>query len=367
MNDTQISDNKDSNQRLLQLGWSPYFQAQLDSSPSADGTPARVVGVGKNLFRVRDGQKERLASLAGRLRYASGGSYPVTGDWVLLTDSVICRVLERKNSLSRGASGAHQKAEALPQKEQLLAANLDNVFIVSGLDRDFNLRRIERYLTLVYNCGLRPVIILTKADLHQEPEFCANEVENIACGVPIHLVSAADDEGLTGLGQYLGCGQTTTLIGSSGAGKSTLVNRLCGEPVQLTAAVSEQVGKGRHTTTSRDLFMVPQGGMIIDNPGIREIAFWDGESGLSAAFPDIERLAVHCRFRDCSHLHEPGCHVREAVARGELAAERLANYEKMKREQDYLAQRQNKSADRVEKERWKDVAQKIKAIKKSWK
>ena len=364
MNDKHNSNNKDSNQPLVQLGWSPYFQSQLDLSASDNLIPARVVGVRKNLFRVRTGQGEWLANLAGRLRYDSGGSYPVTGDWVLLTDSVICQILERKNSLSRGASGAHHKADALPQKEQILAANLDTVFIVSGLDRDFNLRRIERYLTLVYNCGLRPVIILTKADLHSEPDHFVDEVEEIACGVPIHLVSAADDGGLTGLARYLSCGQTTTMVGSSGAGKSTLVNRLCGEPIQLTAAVSAQIGKGRHTTTNRDLFVVPQGGMIIDNPGIREIAFWDGESGLAATFPEIERLALQCRFRDCSHLHEPGCQVREAVVRGELAAERLANYEKMKREQDYLAQRQNKSADRVEKERWKDVAQRIKVMKR---
>jgi ribosome biogenesis GTPase len=201
------------------------------------------------------------------------GMYPVTGDWVLMTDAVISRVLARKNALSRGASGTRNKQDAQPQKEQVIAANLDTVFIVCGLDRDFNLRRIERYLTLVYNCGLNPVIILTKADLHQDPERFVGEVEAVAFGVPIHLVSASDDTGLSSLEPYLSPGRTTTMVGSSGAGKSTLVNRLYGENVQLTGSISAHVGKGRHTTTSRDLIMMPQGGMVIDNPGIREIAF----------------------------------------------------------------------------------------------
>ena len=355
--------NKYSNfNDLSQLGWTPHFQDQLAHLDNGDAVPARVVGVRKNSFLASNGKSEWLATLSGKLKHDPGGMHPVTGDWVLMTDTVISRVLVRKNVLSRGASGTHHKQDARPQKEQVIAANLDSVFIVSGLDRDFNLRRIERYLTLVYNCGLDPVIILTKADLHGDPEHFVNEVESVAFGVPIHLISAADDACLAALAPYLGSGRTATLVGSSGAGKSTLVNRLCGKDVQLTGSISIHLGKGRHTTTSRDLITMPQGGMVIDNPGIREIAFWQDDSGIETAFPEIETLGRGCRFADCSHTHEPGCRVLEAAAAGEFSLQRLENYRKMKRELEYLSDRQHKSADRLEKERWKSVALKIKAI-----
>ncbi|WP_319522254.1 ribosome small subunit-dependent GTPase A [uncultured Desulfosarcina sp.] len=326
-------------------------------------TPARVVGVRKNSFYTSNGQKEWLATVAGKLQQANR-RYPVVGDWVLVTDTVIHEVLARKNALTRGASGGRGKLEVMPMRQQVIAANLDTVFIVCGLDRDYNLRRIERYLTLVYNCDLAPAIILTKADLHQDPRTFAQEVEAIAFGVPVHLVSARDATGLAQLESYLAPGRTITMIGSSGAGKSTLLNRLYGKSIQATKATSEKVGKGTHTTTSRDLIVMPKGGMIIDNPGIREIAFWDADKGVESAFPEIERLAYGCRFSDCSHAHEPGCRVLQAVANGEIAQERLDSYHKMNRELNYLAERQHKSADRVEKERWKEVALKVKALKK---
>ena len=360
----QNTNINDSIHHLLRMGWTSHFQTQLEHFSNGGSIPARVVGVRKNSFRTSNSKSEWLATLAGRLKHDAGGMYPVTGDWVLMTDTVISRVLVRKNALSRGASGSHNKQDAQPQKEQVIAANLDTVFIVSGLDRDFNLRRIERYLTLVYNCSLNPVIILTKADLHQDPEHFVSEVEAVAFGVPIHLVSAADDAGLTSLEPYLSPGRTTTMVGSSGAGKSTLVNRLYGKTVQLNGSISTHVGKGKHTTTSRDLIMMPQGGMVIDNPGIREIAFWEVDKGIEAAFPEIETLSRGCRFTNCSHTHEPGCRVLGAVDKGEISMDRLENYLKMKRELEYLNHRQQKSADRVEKERWKEIALKIKAMKK---
>ena len=349
---------------LLGLGWTSHFQAQLELVSNHEFTPARVIGVSKDSFRTSDGKRDCLATLAGRLRHNAGSMFPVTGDWILMADTVISRVLVRKNALSRGASGARNKQDERSQKEQVIAANLDTIFIVCGLDRDFNLRRIERYLTLIYNCNLNPVIILTKADLHPDPESCVAEVEAVAMGVPVHLVSAMDEACLAPLEPYLSPGRTTAMVGSSGVGKSTLVNRLYGENVQLTRSTSIHVGKGRHTTTTRDLIMMPQGGMVIDNPGIREIAFWELDGGIQAAFPEIEKFALGCRFADCSHTHEPGCRVLEAVAAGELPRNRMENYLKMKREQEYLSKRRNKSADRVEKERWKEVALKVKAIKK---
>jgi ribosome biogenesis GTPase len=356
--------NTNNNQHLLKMGWSSYFQEQLKRFCNNQFIPARVIGVRKNSFRISNGKEEWLATAAGRLKYCSDCIYPVTGDWVLVTDTVISEVLARNNALSRGAAGTHGKQNKQPHKEQVIAANLDTVFIVCGLDRDFNLRRIERYLTLIYNCGLNPVIILTKADLHQTPERFVTEVERVAFGVPMHLVSALDGKGLKHLERYLSPAQTTTMVGSSGAGKSTLVNRLCGATVQATGSISSSVGKGKHTTTSRDLIIMPQGGMVIDNPGIREITFWGDEDGVSTAFPDIENLSGKCRFSDCSHSHEPGCRVLQAVAIGEILQDRLESYHKMKRELTYLSDRQHKSADRLEKERWKEVAMKVKAMKK---
>jgi ribosome biogenesis GTPase len=361
---TSDKENINNTQHLRPLGWTSHFQTHRQGQDNDELLPARVIGVRKNTLRVSNGKKEWLASVAGRLKHQSNGVYPVTGDWVLTTDTVILKVLGRKNALSRGASGTRGKQDAQPRQEQVIAANLDTVFVVCGLDRDYNLRRIERYLTLIYNCGLKPVIILTKADLHPNPDQCVAEVEMVAFGVPVHLISALDNAGLSSLEHYLSPGQTTTMVGSSGAGKSTLVNRLCGRTVQATGSISAHIGKGKHTTTTRDLIMMPQGGMVIDNPGIREIAFWSDDSGIDTAFPEIENYSRQCRFANCSHVHEPGCRVLLAVADGEMLPDRLESYQKMKRELAYLSKRRHKSADRVEKEQWRDVALKIKAMKK---
>jgi ribosome biogenesis GTPase len=354
----------DTNRHLTQLGWTSHFQIQLQNDHKDNVVPARVIGVRKNYFHVDDGKSAWLATTAGSLKHQAQGAYPVTGDWVLMSDRVIFKVLNRKNALSRGAAGSHGRRDGQPQQEQVIAANLDTVFIVCGLDRDFNLRRIERCLTLVYNCGLSPVVILTKADLHHDPMPFVSEVETIAFGVSVHVVSALDGRGLLTLESYLSPGQTATMIGSSGAGKSTLVNRLCGKPMQATGPVSDRIGKGRHTTASRDLVVMPQGGMVIDNPGIREIALWTDDDGINVAFPEVESFAGECRFSNCSHMHEPGCRVLQAVVEGEILQDRLASYHKMKRELVYLSHRKHKSADRVEKEQWQEVALKIRAIKK---
>ncbi|WP_300465394.1 ribosome small subunit-dependent GTPase A [Desulfobacula sp.] len=364
-----MTKNKDTNnisKSLSILGWDSDFQTHLDNIRRGNDNvfPARVIGVHKNSFLIRRGNNETLVTIAGRFNYQKDRLFPVIGDWVLIADKVIIDVLPRKNALSRGAAGTHGKQDVQPNKEQVIAANLDTVFIVSGIDHDFNIRRIERYLTLIYNCGLNPAIVLTKADLHQDPERYVREVEAVAFEVPVHLVSATDSYGLTCLEPYLSEGQTIAMIGSSGAGKSTLVNHLYGKVIQPTNTVSESVGKGKHTTTNRSLILMPQGGMVIDNPGIREIGFWDDAGGLDIVFPEIENLANCCRFQDCSHTHEPGCQVLHGVMIGAVKQERLDSYQKMKRELLYLSNRQQKSADRVEKERWKGVALKIKSINK---
>ena len=352
--------------RLISMGWNAHYQEYATGT----GIPARVIGVNKDLFHLSQGVEDWQATISGKVRYKAAFTdseelYPVIGDWVLVQDMVITKVLPRLNMLSRGAAGGRGKNNTTATEGQVMAANLDTVCIVCGLDRDFNVRRIERYLTLVYSCGLNPVIVLTKADLHDEPEGCVDEVKEIAIGIPVHLVSAEDATGVLELEQYLTSGKTVTMIGSSGAGKSTLLNRLYGESVQTTGTVSQSLGKGKHTTTGRDLFFMPQGGMLIDNPGIREIAFYDNDGGIESAFSDIEHLAQGCRFSDCNHMHKVGCRVIEAAANGELPQGRLESYYKMKRELDYLSERQHKSADRVEKERWRDVALSAKAMKKT--
>ena len=363
MSNRNLSQQDNNFKHLSHLGWSSCFQTQLETLDNKSLIPARVTGVRKRYFFINDGKEEILATPAGKLQQESSTTYPVVGDWVVVRQTAIEGILPRKNALTRGAAGMHSRKSG-EYREQTIAANLDSVFIVTGLDRDFNLRRLERYLTLVYNCGLTPVIILTKADLHQDPGHFVNEAESIAFGVPVHLVSAFNDSGLSDLTPYLVHGRTCVMVGSSGTGKSTLINRLCGETVQATGEVSAHVGKGTHTTTSRDLIMMPQGGMIIDNPGIREISFWEIDQGVESTFPEIEEFAVQCRFSDCTHTHEPGCRVLQAIQDGELTEARFENYLKMKRELEYVSARKNKSADRVEKERWREVTMRIKSINK---
>lgn len=348
---------------LRQLGWSDFFDHQLAAMPVARGRLARVVSASRGLFLVSDGRGEWLCSPAGRLLRDRDGEYPVTGDWALVDERVIMGLLPRKNMLSRGEAGSRGKRTGGATRAQPIAANLDTVFIVSGLDRDFNPRRLERYLTLVWNSGLAPVVVLTKADLHEDPEPFRQEAEAIAFGVPVALASARDGRGKAELERHLGPGRTIAMVGSSGAGKSTLANMLHGADIQATGAVSDSDGKGRHTTTTRELIRMPQGGLLMDNPGIREIALFDEGEGMERTFADIEALAEGCRFADCSHQSEPGCAVTRAAENGELPPERLESWRKMRRELRYVEERREKSANRVEKERWKEIAMLQKRMK----
>jgi ribosome biogenesis GTPase len=239
---------------------------------------------------------------------------------------------------------------------QVIAANIDTVCLVSGLDSDFNPRRIERYLAIAWESGARPVIVLNKADICLEVPDRIAEAMSLAPRVPVLAVSAAAGRGVDDILNYIGRGQTVAFLGSSGVGKSSIVNRLLGRSAQEVRETDSYTGRGLHTTSARQLFLLPSGGLIMDTPGMRELQVWSVDAGLDTAFEDIKDLAEGCRFRDCSHQGEPGCRVRAAVLQGELDARRLANYFKIRKEASYIELKTAHSASWVEKERWKKVA-----------
>ncbi len=276
------------------------------------------------------------------------------GDWVVISlresekSATIHSILPRKSKFSRQSAGGITK-------EQIVAANVDTVFLVSGLDGDFNPRRIERYLILAWESGANPVILLNKADLCKNLKDCLNQVENIALGVPIVTISAANSQGLEALQPFLQPGKTVALLGSSGVGKSTITNQLKGEAIQAVKAVRQGDDRGRHTTTHRELILLPNGSLIIDTPGMREIQIWASEGSLNSTFEDIETLAEECRFRNCQHAQEPGCAVQQALQEGKLDYSRFHSYQKLNKELDYLSQKQEQKVYLDTKKRWKTI------------
>jgi ribosome biogenesis GTPase len=261
-------------------------------------------------------------------------------------DGRIRAVLPRRSRFSRRAAGD-------PTEEQIVAANIDTVFLVAGLDGDFNPRRIERYLLVASESGASPVIVLNKADLVADAQPLAASVRALAADVPVHVVSCRTPETLVPLREYLGEGRTGALLGSSGVGKSTIVNKLVGYNLMATRAVRLSDSRGRHVSTARQLVLLPGGGVLIDTPGMRELQLWDPGDGRVAAFTDIEALAAGCRFRDCRHRHEPGCEVRAAIDARALSAARLESYHKLQDEQAHQARQLDRRAQIDEKRRSK--------------
>ncbi len=323
---------ENTNHTLCQLGYHDFFKAQALKYPMF--FPARVITQNRTIYRVLGEEGESTAVISGKMQYEAvdAWDFPAVGDWVLIdrteTDAgtaVIHHILTRKSIFARKAPGKSQET-------QIVAANIDTVFICMALQEDYNLRRLERYLAIAWDSGARPVVVLTKADLCTDLSERIAEVEQIALGADVVTVSSQEDGGYAGLLPFIQFGETVALIGSSGVGKSTIINGLLGKEFLPTGGLRSD-GKGRHTTTQRQLLLLPQGSNIIDNPGMRELHL--DTADLEKTFSDIEALAAFCKYRDCTHQTEPGCAVQAALAAGEISAERLENYAKLQRETVY--------------------------------
>jgi len=345
--------------RLIDYGWDDGFKTEFEKLKEKDYMPARVVRQEKGCYHLQCEDEEITAEVSGKLRYSakSISDFPAVGDWVAIKlinegkSAIIYSVLPRKSKLTRKApiSGGRKVRDVNGMKmviggsteEQVIAANIDILFFVMSLDNDFSLKRMERYLTVGWKSGAKPVIVLNKIDLCKDLNEKLSAIEKISGGVNIHCISAMKNQGVEKLHQYISNGKTIGLFGSSGVGKSTISNCLLGSDKLITGEVREKDSKGRHTTTWRELILLPEGGVLIDTPGMREFQVWLDEEELDTKFEDIKRLENQCKFNDCSHKKEPGCAIRKALEDGTLSRERYENYLKLKIEVGYLNYRIN--------------------------
>ena len=349
-------------------GWNPFYNNEMEKYIDSGLSAGRVIRETRHLYLIAYHDKTFTAEVSGAFRYkaAHPSDFPVIGDWVLFRQekgglSMIEEVMLRKSCFSRKAAG--EKTD-----EQVIAANIDIIYLVFGIHggRNFTAGGLERYLTLAWDSGANPMILLNKADLasDEEREKALLTAENCAPGVDIHLISAITGEGLDNLIKPLKPGTTIALTGPSGVGKSTLINSLAGEALQKTNVQREGDLKGMHTTTSRELFLLSSGVMLIDSPGLKEIQLWAEDESVGETFSDIRKLAENCRFTDCSHQGEPGCAVQEALVEGELEYRRYDNYLDLMKEVSYLKTKQSETAARDEREKGKNFAKLIKDVKK---
>lgn len=348
---------------LAALGWDPGWASAFLPHEAAGLAPARVAAAHRDAWIVLLGATEREAVIAGRLRFeaAGPGELPAVGDWVAVEPSrqdgpaVITAVLPRRSALRRSNGDGRAGAGRLAA-EQVLAANVDVALLVTGLDGDFNLRRLERYLTVAWAGGAAPVVVLNKADIDADLDRHLVAVQAVAPGVPVHAVSARTGEGVDQLADaHLRPGATAVVLGSSGAGKSTLVNALLGRERQRTSDVRADDSKGRHTTTARELIPIGGGALLVDTPGIRSLEVAGADAGIDGAFADIAGFAAGCRFRDCAHDGEPDCAVRSAVVEGRLDPTRYASWRKLEREAAHAVRQVDPFARAAERQRWKAI------------
>lgn len=345
---------------LLSWGWNVFFEQQLEFLNTDDLLIARVIGQERDLYRLTFGDEHlSWAQVSGRFRHDNeldAGTFPAVGDWVLCKmeaqqeRAMIQKVFERQACFSRRD----------PDKRggpQVVAANVDVVFIVTSMNSDLNLKRLDRYLSLAWNSGASPVIVLSKRDLAEDPESFIQQVEETYIGVPVHGVSVFDPATCEVLKTYLQPGKTAVLLGSSGVGKSTLTNFFLGEEIAETQGIREEDERGRHTTTSRSLYRLPEGALLMDTPGMRQLALLDEEEGVEGLFDDILNLASTCRFKDCSHQSEPGCAIQAALEDGTLPEERWESFLKLQREVEYQERRVDKQKQSAERKKWKKRSQ----------
>src|SRR4051812_1932478 len=341
---------------LLALGWTETLASAHAPHAELGRQPARVVAEDRGSYHVLGTAGEQRAAVTGRLRFDAAddpAAFPAVGDWVVVEgglagDTVIHAVLARRSALVRQAAGRRTEA-------QIVGANLDVVFVVASLNGDLNIRRLERYVAAAWESGAEPIVLLSKADLGADVDAAIASVAGVAAGATVLVVSAFDGRGVDDVRARIGFGRTAAFVGSSGVGKSTLLNRLAGAEVAAVQAIREDDARGRHTTTRRQLHLLPGGGLILDTPGMRELSLWDGD-GLDRTFSDIDELVGTCRFGNCRHTGEPGCALAAALADGSLDADRLESWRKLQREAAHHERRVDHLAREAERRKWKTIS-----------